>query len=509
MVARFGSSRLAFAAAVISIAFGCASLPPPVESAGASRPSRIPLEADPGPATDVELSPMFVTLTTETPGGWLRTIVDLRERVDLAALMADQRARNLTRAESRRETLAALAEVAARGSATLEPVLNELLAAGHVDYFAPLRHRNGYFVSLRADALARLQAHPAIARIEPEYDSVREARRAAGAQQRVGLAPPIPPGDSWGVEMLGVRELWSDGVDGRGVVVASLDSGVIGMHDALREGTREGSHWYDPVAGSTVPTDTVPHGSQVLSCAVGRPVDGRALGVAPGARWAAALSNQFNSYNNVNTALAAEWLIFEIGPDVVLGAWGHGKASCDPRDRVTIEALRATGAVPVFAAGNDGPDPSSVQAPVALGGFFPAGAGILSVAAVDRDGAVIDASSRGPSPCGAQRPVPDVAAPGWMVPVPTAGRGGSLTLASGTSMAVGFVGGTAALILQVAPQLAVWDVEAIVRETARDIDAPGVDEASGYGLVDPRAAVARARESATITRQEAGPAPFR
>ncbi|MBP7148958.1 MAG: S8 family serine peptidase [Acidobacteria bacterium] len=451
-------------------------------------PASPPLAVDPGPASTRPLDGRFADLGRKQPGKLLRLLVDLREQVDLDALMASQARRGLGRLESRAETLAALDGVAGRGRGALEPLLEELRDAGAIEYYRFLRFRNRVFVSALPAALEPLRQAAPVAELIPEYDSVRDKTRPAASGLQI--APPVPPGDSWGVEALQLRELWGAGIDGRGVVVGILDSGVIGEHAALAGGMVDGRGWYAPVNGEPEPIDTKPHGSAVLSCAVGRTVDGHALGAAPGARWAAALSNVFNSYNNVNMSLAADWLLFEVRPDVLLGAWGHGTRSCDPRDLPMLAAFRAAGTVPVFAAGNDGPEPGTAQAPISL---RLGSSGVLSVAAVDRLLNVIPYSSRGPSACGRPGVVPDIAAPGMDLPAPTAGSPTSLTLVSGTSFAVGWVGGTVALVLQVRPEIPVAEVEDIIRRTALDLPPDGPDDDSGYGLVDPAAAVEAAR----------------
>jgi subtilisin family serine protease len=160
-----------------------------------------------------------------------------------------------------------------------------------------------------------------------------------------------------------------------------------------------------------------------------------------------------------------------------------------------IEAFRAAGMVPIFAAGNDGPEAGTGQTPAALAGLFPDGRGPLAVAAVDHRLEVLEASSRGPVTCEPSRiTFPDLAAPGWNLPVPTAPHPASLTLSSGTSFAVGWVGGVVALMLQVAPEMPVEVVEDLVKSTSRDLPPEGVDSVSGHGLVDPAAAVAAARD---------------
>jgi len=466
------------------------------------RPPSPPIAPDPGPIGST--APLAADRFPTGPGGWARVLVDLREQVDTGELIRRYRREGAGRPETRRRTLAALRQVAQRGAEALSPFLDRLVEEGAVDYYKPLRFHNRFYVSIRPQAIARLAAQPVVARIEPEFDSVREAqRRRAGAAGRPPRRP-IPPGDSWAVAALGLRALWNRGIDGRGVRVGLLDAGVLGDHAAFEGGRAPGHSWFDPVGGTPEPIDTRGHGSEVLACALARPVDGRALGAAPGAVWVAALANQFNSYNNVNMSLAADWLLFEGRPDVVLGAWGHGAGSCDRRDLPMIEAFRAAGVLPVFAAGNDGPGEATGQAPAALPGLAPDGRRPLSVAAVDERLRVIDASSRGPSPCGGDAPFPDVAAPGWDLPVPAGPDPRGLVLGAGTSMAVGWVGGAAALVLQVAPEMRVDELEDLLRATARDLPPAGIDPASGHGLIDPAAAVAAAER---WLQQHARPRP--
>lgn len=445
---------------------------------------------DPGPASARSFPTAFDSGQTEmSASGHFRLLVELREQVDLVALMRMARSAHEGRRQSGERALAAMRAVAARGKAKLTPLLDELHAARQLEYSEALRFRNRFFVNATRAGIERLWNDPAVAAVIPEFDSRRAARRASG--NGAGDPVVVPPGDSWGIELLHARQLWEQGVDGRGVVVGILDSGVLGEHVALRAGRAARNSWFDPVDGRPAPVDTRPHGSQVLGCAVARPVAGRALGVAPGATWTAALANQFNVYNNVNMSLAADWLIFEGRPDVLLSAWGHGKGSCDPRDQEMVLAFRAAGIVPVFAAGNDGPDPSSAQAPAAL--RYPDDLGPIVAGAIDIKRQVIAESSRGPSGCGSTAAFPDVVAPGRDLIAPGVPLADSLTLVSGTSFAVGFVGGAAALVLQIQPDMPVDEVIRILRSTAQDLDAPGVDTISGYGLIDLQAAVDAAR----------------
>ena len=61
--------------------------------------------------------------------------------------------------------------------------------------------------------------------------------------------------------------------------------------------------------------------------------------------------------------------------------------------------------------------------------------------------------------------------------------------AGGTSFAAPIVAGVASLLIANDPTLGPDDVKRILVQSARDIDAPGVDQFSGYGLLDARAAL--------------------
>lgn len=107
--------------------------------------------------------------------------------------------------------------------------------------------------------------------------------------------------------------------------------------------------------------------------------------------------------------------------------------------------------------------------------------GALTVGAYDTGaGAVEPFSSRGPSADG--RPAVDVVAPSR--------RFAALSEPGfvGSSAATPYVGGLVALMLDADPSLSPAHAELLVELTATDIRRPGVDFASGHGVVDPPAA---------------------
>lgn len=61
--------------------------------------------------------------------------------------------------------------------------------------------------------------------------------------------------------------------------------------------------------------------------------------------------------------------------------------------------------------------------------------------------------------------------------------------ASGTSFSAPFVSGLASLMIAKDPSLANRQVMNIIKSTARDVGTPGVDQYTGYGIIDARAAL--------------------
>lgn len=62
--------------------------------------------------------------------------------------------------------------------------------------------------------------------------------------------------------------------------------------------------------------------------------------------------------------------------------------------------------------------------------------------------------------------------------------------ATGTSFAAPIVTGIASLLISQNPQLSADDVKRVLLQNARDAETPGVDQYTGYGIIDARAALA-------------------
>lgn len=303
----------------------------------------------------------------------------------------------------------------------------------------------------------------------------------------------------WNVDRVGAPEVWNEGFDGSGVVVASIDTGAQWDHPALKEkyrGYKSGSvnhqyNWFDAVNGETVPYDDNGHGTHVTGTMVGANGSNQ-IGVAPGAKWIAVqvIDDEEAIWADV-VLKAAEWVLApkdengrpnpRMAPDVVNNSWGFGPGM-EEFFREAVQAWRAVEIFPVFASGNDGPEDGTVAVPANYPESF-------AVGATDSNNELAFFSSRGPSPYDEIKP--DVVAPGVNIrsSVPGSDYGDS----SGTSMAAPHVAGIAALLIHANPAVDVDDIEEALTSSATELsddEYPGSpNNGYGHGLVNAPAAV--------------------
>ena len=224
-----------------------------------------------------------------------------------------------------------------------------------------------------------------------------------------GNTPP-----TWNLDMVKASSLWSDGIIGEGIVIASMDSGVDGQHPDLAPSWRGGTNsWFDPYAEYPQPYDGIGHGTQVMGVMVGGDVSGTSIGVAPGAHWISVKifkDDQTASFSAIHAGF--QWLLdpdddplTDDAPDIVNNSWGLiSPLSCDTEFHDDVDALKLVGIEVVFAAGNAGPFDNSLYSPADY-------AEVVSVGSVDEFMNVANTSSRGPSDCSTGF-FPNLAAPG-------------------------------------------------------------------------------------------------
>ncbi|MGB9553494.1 MAG: S8 family serine peptidase, partial [bacterium] len=340
-----------------------------------------------------------------------------------------------------------------------------------------------------------------------ELASRPEVRRIEPVRVRQILGTIEPSSDNhinaveWSVAMVGAPQVWSLGFTGQNVVVSNVDTGVDWTHPALQRKWRAYDpsnpsvpnpsllpySWFDAVNNNnTAPYDDYGHGTHTMGTMVGSDPDNiNQIGVAPGAIWIA--TKGFNSAGQgTDTDLleCAQWILAPnnnpaMAPDVCSNSWGGGPG-LDEWYRPSVQAWKAAGIVPVFAAGNDGPGAGTVVAP----GNYPE---TMCMAAIDQNKALASFSSRGPSPYPAPYDLkPDLSAPG--VAVRSSLPGGSYGYGSGTSMATPHGAGAAALLLSIEPTLTPTDVIELLKGTAEPLTdstyPASPNYGYGYGLVN-------------------------
>lgn len=295
----------------------------------------------------------------------------------------------------------------------------------------------------------------------------------------------------WNVGLLRAPELWSNGHDGTGVVVATLDTGVDLQHPDVGPRWRGGAgSWYDPYGQHAAPYDASGHGTQTMGLLLGGNAGGTAIGVAPGATWIAAKIFDDQGQGTVSGIHQAfQWLLDPDGnpdtddaPDVVSNSWNFPSTvgACWTEFATDLAVLGAAAIAVVFAAGNDGGSAGTSESPANNLGAFPVGA-------VDSSLAVAPFSGRGPSACGGGT-FPSVVAGGVSVKSADLSFGGVVpnpwAVVTGTSFSAPQVAGVFALLASAFPSASIESLEEAIRSTSTDLGIPGPDGDFGFGVPD-------------------------
>jgi serine protease AprX len=321
-------------------------------------------------------------------------------------------------------------------------------------------------------------------------------------------------------------------IDGSGVSVAVIDTGVDGTHPAFQTEDRTSKvranyknmcgivlspGFRDDCFVQVLDGDTISgggHGTHVAGTVAAVAVttsDGRELsGAAPGAEIVGLSVGAVIAMLDANSAIS--WVLDNhenpcannlTGPDECApirvtnhsyGPTGNNPGKYNPSSATARlqDALVAEGIAVVWAAGNSGgngttsttnpPGQSPTPGIFSVASYFDLNEGV-------RDGRVSSFSSRGEA--ADPSTYPDVSAPGEQItstcrPYLAICRGGSRAdldygTISGTSMAAPHVAGIAALLFSADPTLTPGEVEQAIKATAHPFD-----DGAAYGVVDPR-----------------------
>ncbi|MEQ1878773.1 MAG: S8 family serine peptidase [Bdellovibrionia bacterium] len=252
-------------------------------------------------------------------------------------------------------------------------------------------------------------------------------------------------------------------LDGTGVLVGHIDTGVDGNHPALKGKV----HQFFDGKKIAPPSDSDSHGTHTAGTILGGNRTNILIGVAPNAKLVSA-----GFLRDLDEILRGmQWMLDPDGnpatddaPKMVSNSWRVWHDSgmeVGPLYRA-VSSWEAAGIVPVFAGGNEGPRDRTLGHPSQH-------THTMSVAATGPDGKPAGFSSRGPGTHeGKEVQKPDIAAPG--VDVLSSIPGARYSKLSGTSMATPQVAGAIALLIQANARLTPPQIRDILRNSALPLD---------------------------------------
>lgn len=301
-----------------------------------------------------------------------------------------------------------------------------------------------------------------------------------GPGEQVVTSPRDPETSPLALAIMKAAEVQAKGIDGAGVRVCVIDTGIDFNHPDLMGTAILGADGM-PLASDfteTDLTDTIGHGTAVAGCIAsqgkqvytitdeqsGRPVAySRIKGVAPGVRLMSAKVFDARVPSGYDSAIIAalEWAAAN-GAHIVnmsLGGVSLPNDGSDPLAAAVAE-LQARGILVVVAAGNAGGGTGTLESPGCSTGALTAGAstmyrsfsqlGFLASPGKWGMDQLASFSSRGPAADG--RIKPDMLAPGafdWgLAPTNRSEEGHMFQLFGGTSQASPLLAGAAALVCQ-------------------------------------------------------------
>ena len=265
------------------------------------------------------------------------------------------------------------------------------------------------------------------------------------------LFGPLIPTSEWAFEDTGIRTLQSQGLDGSGVHICIVDTGIDLTHPALSEINLDG--FLDLVGsdpeGPPIEYGEDHHGTMMAGILLSSGAfEGAATGVTLSV--AAALGPTGYSIKDGAVGEAVEWCWKTQQADIIslsLGGEADPSIAIGGPTVTSVEDALESGVVVVAAAGNQGENSSDVSTPASI-------EQVIAVGATDRYGSSWKDTSRGsPSLNGEQREnpnlKPEISAPGEDI-ISTNDPSLSIPYASssGTSVSTVFVVGSLALIME-------------------------------------------------------------
>lgn len=293
--------------------------------------------------------------------------------------------------------------------------------------------------------------------------------------------------NSWGVQYIGSQNVHNQNINGTGVNISVLDTGIDYYHNDLKDNYKGG---YDFVFGDTDPWDDnclsyykTCHGTHVSGIIAAESNGIGIIGVAPGSNIYAVKVLDSGGFGTADMIISGiEWSMSN-GLNIISMSLQSPENNTALLD--AINAAYSQGILIVAAAGNT--NGGNVSYPAAYDN-------VIAVTAINQN-----AQRASFSPID---PKIELAAPG--VNIYSTVQGGYAYL-SGTSMSAPYVTGVAALINSTDyPDVNgdgirnSADIRKILQDSALDVGIAGRDDIYGYGIVDPKKAIFGYSDISTI-----------
>ena len=430
---------------------------------------------------------------------------------------------NHTKAERRNYVVKELTAFAEASQHDLMVTLKELEQQGLVSSISCLWSANAISFTATEEVIQMLTERNDIESITPvkNYQCIPEAETTTEVTDisRYAIAPNLT--------QVNAPDVWEQGNEGQGVLVAVIDSGVNYNHADIADHLWDGGddfphHGWDFANNDDDPMDDYGHGTHCAGIVCGDGTAGLRTGAAPEATLMCIKCTDNEGHStSVDMVKGMEFAV-EHGCDVISMSMGVAQAEVAEREmfRRTCEALLDAGIVGVFPAGNEHnlqhlcPIPLNVRVPGSCPPPYldpdqmvnPGGLSCsICVGSVDENDTVASSSSEGPVTWqdtefgdyayepGIGLIRPDVCAPGVIIWSLDYEHLNDYDFMSGTSQATPCVAGIVALMLHENPELTPAAICKILEETSLKL-TPTKSNRTGVGRVDALAAVTAAAE---------------
>lgn len=260
---------------------------------------------------------------------------------------------------------------------------------------------------------------------------------------------------AWQVSHTQVHQLWNLGIDGTGIKVGHLDTGISNKHPALHgkiaQFGRVNEHWEVVVKE---PCDINDHGTHLAGLICGVPIEGYHYSMAPGAKLNSVQCHG-TGQDLLDTLVGLDWLRSQ-GIKVICLPMGIKRFN--PIMDAFFEALRKDGILVVCPTGNYGS--SKVTSP---GHSL----NCLRVGSINPNGSLSAFSGSSGNRPAQKCKAPDLLLPGANIYSLTSN--GEMMSQSGTSQSCAIATGIMALFLQAFPEVHPWQIAEVLINTANEL----------------------------------------